>query len=199
MSESQRQKQKIQTRNHIIEISLTEFAKGGLTTTRTSDIATAAKVSHGTVFSHFQTREILLNAVIEEFGMRISSRLHELINNQCGIRTALEAHIQGICEYEMFYTRLISEAPLLDESARNTLIMIQSTISFHLSKVAEEEMKNMKIIEMPFNLMFNTWLGLIHYYLINSYLFAPNESVLARYSNELIEHYIKLISYKEEK
>lgn len=194
MQESQRQKQKIQTRKNLIDIAMDQFAKDGLAAARTSDIAAAAKVSHGTIFVHFPTREILLDEVIEEFGSRIANRLHELIDENCGMKAALQAHLKGIGEYEGFYTRLISEAPVLHESARNTIIMIQSAISFHLSQSAEREMEASKILKMPFDLMFNTWIGLLHYYLTNRDLFAPGESVVSRYGQRLVEHYIKLIS-----
>ncbi len=198
MAESQRQKQKDQTRKHLIEVAMNQFAKNGLTATRTSDIAAAAKVSHGTIFSHFPTREILLDEVIEVFGMRITARLHELVDTNCGIREALKAHLKGIEEYEDFYARLISEAPVLHESARNTLIMIQSAIAFHIMQVAESEMEESKILKMPFDLLFNTWIGLLHYYLTNRDLFAPGQSVILKYGQQLIDHFMNLITCRKE-
>ena len=195
---NKRQEQKEKTRNYIIDVALNQFAKDGLTTTRTSDIANAANLSHGSIFAHFPTREGLLDEVIEEFGTRVTNRLHELVEENCGMRELLWAHLRGIEEYEAFYTRLISEASLLHESARNTLIGIQSAISFHMIQVAEREMESSKIIKMPLNLMFNTWVGLINYYLMNRDLFAPGESVISRYGQRLVEHYMNLISRREE-
>ena len=195
---NKRQEQKEKTRNYIIDVALNQFAKDGLTTTRTSDIANAANLSHGSIFAHFPTREGLLDEVIEEFGTRVTNRLHELVEENCGMRELLWAHLRGIEEYEAFYTRLISEASLLHESARNTLIGIQSAISFHMIQVAEREMESSKIIKMPLNLMFNTWVGLINYYLMNRDLFAPGESVISRYGQQLVDHYMNLISRREE-
>ena len=194
MTKSQRQQQKENTRQLIINVALNEFAKDGLTAARTSDIASAAKVSHGTIFAHFPTREVLLDAVIEEFGVRITARLHELVNENCGMEEVLEAHVKGISEYEKFYTRLVSEGRLLNESSRNSLVMIQSAISFHISQVAEREIKAGKIRLMPVDLLFNTWIGLVNHYLINSDLFAPEGSVMGKHGKKLIEHYINLIS-----
>lgn len=194
MPGTQRQKQKNRTKQHILDVAIKQFAKDGLTVTRTSDIANAAKVSHGTVFAHFPTREVLLGAVIEEFGMRIAKRLHESVDSDGGMKEVFEAHLTGISEYEGFYTRLISEGRLLNESARNSLIMIQSAISFHIIQVAEREMESCKIRFMPVDLLFNTWIGLIHHYLINGDLFSPGGPVLKRYGKELAEHYIKLIT-----
>lgn len=197
MITSQRQKKKLETRKLLIDTALDEFAKAGLINTRTSDIAAAANVSHGTVFAHFPTREILLNEVIEEFGIGITSRLHELVNINSGMKEVLRAHLKGIRENEIFYTRLVSEGHLLNESARNSWIMIQSSISFHIIQVAEKEIKAGTIRDMPVNMLFNTWVGLIHYYLVNRDLFAPGESVLERHSNGLVEHYMNLISIKK--
>ena len=48
--------------------------------------------------------------------------------------------------------------------------------------------------KLPIHLLFNTWLGLVHYYLMNADLFAPGESVLSRYQDELVSHFLALIS-----
>jgi AcrR family transcriptional regulator len=194
MSKSQRQTRKEQTRSRLIAVSLAELAKDGLITTTTASIAQAAGVSHGTVFVHFPTRDSLLSAVIEEFGNRIIHRLHELIAAGGGFRDILEAHIQGLSEFEPFYTRLVTERRLLPEDAKNVLLMIQTTISFHLSQAAESEQEKGLIRRIPLHLLFNTWLGLIHHYLSNSDLFAPDGPVLSRYGRELLDHYIALIS-----
>lgn len=196
MLKTQRQIQKDQTRKHLIDTAFQQFAQNGLTTTRTADIAKAAKVSHGTVFAHFSTQEALLNAVIEEFDIRVSLRLHELAACVSSVRDVLAAHLKGLTEFEAFYTRLVIEGRLLPERARNTFIIIQSAISFHLSQAAEREMKEGTIGPCPIHLLFNTWIGLIHYYLANNDLFAPGESVLERYGPELLEHYMSLIALK---
>lgn len=194
MSETKRQKQKRLTREHLIEIAIKQFGQNGIITTRTSDIAKVANVSHGTVFAHFSTQEDLLISVIEEFGNRITQRLHELVDVNSRLLEVLEAHIKGLIEFEPFYTRLIIERRLLPESAKNTYIMIQSTISFHINIAAEKEIEQGTLRKIPMHLIYNTWIGLIHYYIINSDLFSPNGSVLKQYCNELLHHYINLIT-----
>lgn len=191
---NKRQEQKENTRRLILEAAIDEFAVSGLTAAKTSDIAAAANVSHGTIFAHFPTREVLLNEVIDMFGEKTLRKMHELIKSDCTLEGLLHAHLSGIQEYELFYTRLISEASLLDEMGKHTLVSIQSAISYHLNQIAAEEMKQGKIKNMPFSLLFNTWIGLINYYLMNKDLFAPNESVIERYREQLVEHYINLIT-----
>jgi TetR/AcrR family transcriptional regulator, acrEF/envCD operon repressor len=193
MVETKRQKQKNLTRKHLIEIAIQQFGENGIIATRTADIAKTANVSHGTVFAHFSTQEELLIAVIEEFGIRITQRLHKLLDIDGNLSEVLQAHLTGLSEFEQFYTRLIIERRLLPESARNTYIMIQSTISFHISIAAEKEIEQGIIRKLPMHLIYNTWIGLIHYYLTNGDLFVPNDSVLKQYGDELLRHYMSLI------
>ncbi len=123
--------------------------------------------------SHFSTQEELIIVVIEEFGKRINERLNELASASCSLQEVLEAHLIGLTEYEAFYTRLVIERRLLPESVSSTYIMIQSTISFHISIAAEKEMDKGIIKQIPIHLLYNTWLGLIHYYITKSDLFDP--------------------------
>ena len=192
--ETKRQKQKKLTRKHLIEIAIKQFGENGIITTRTADIAKAANVSHGTVFAHFSTQEELLISVIEEFGNRIIQRLHELVNTNSSLFEVLKAHIVGLIEFEPFYTRLIIERRLLPKSVSNTYIVIQSTISFHISIAAEKAIQQGIIRKAPIHLLYNTWIGLIHYYIINGDLFCPNGSVLKQYRYELVQYYINLIT-----
>lgn len=193
MAETKRQKQKELTRKHLIETAIKLFGENGIITTKTADIAKAAKVAHGTVFTHFPTQEELLIAVIEEFGNRITQRLHQLIDINSSLFGILEAHMTGLIEFEAFYTRLVIERRLLPKAVNNTYIMIQSTISFHIGIAAEKEMKQGTIRKLPIHILYNTWIGLIHYYITNGDLFSPDGSVLKKYSNELLQNYMNLI------
>ena len=191
-----REIQKERTRRKIIAAALGQFAKTGITVTRTEDIARAAGVSHGTVFMHFPTLEALISAAVMEFGECVSMRMHELAEGDACLRDILEAHIKGLAEYEEFYSRLIAERTLLPKSAEYAFIMIQSSASFHISRAAAKEIDEGSVAAYPMHLLFNTWIGLIHYYMQNRDLFAPGGSVLWRYGKELTGHYMNLISTK---
>jgi AcrR family transcriptional regulator len=198
MAISKRQAQKDQTRRQLIEVAFGQFARQGLAAARTSDIADAAGVSHGTVFAHFATRDDLLIAVIEEFGDRVTGRIHELAGSGGSVREVLQAHLNGLMEVEPFYCRLVTERPLLPPDAQNALVSIQSAIAIHLYQAVEREISGGTIRNIPLHLLFNTWIGLIHYYLSNADLFAPGASVLQRYGPELLEHYLNLINLQGE-
>jgi hypothetical protein len=87
----------------------------------------------------------------------------------------------------------VVEGRLLPESARNNLTVIQSAIAFHLIQAAEREIAAGTIRPMAPHLFFNTWIGLLHHYLANNDLFAPGESVLARYGPTLMQHFLAII------
>ncbi len=189
-----RQLQKAETRQKILECAQEEFAENGFLGTRMSDVATAAGVSHGTVFAHYPTQEALITAVIEEYGIRIARRTHELAKSSGKLREILEAHLLGIQEQESFYTRLVLESRNLPPVARQAVISIQSAISFHIGMAATTAMQSGEIIKMPESLLFNTWVGLVNYYLMNSDLFSPETPVLERYGQTLVDHFMKLVT-----
>lgn len=194
--ETLRQKQKNLTRRNIIDVALRLFAINGLTATRTSDVAKEAGVSHGTIFAHFKTQEELLTAVIEEFGMRVNSRLHELASGKNRIKQIFEAHIAALTEFEAFYSRLVIEKGILPEAARITFTVIQSNISFHISQAAQREIDEGLIVSLPIHMVFNGWVALVHYYLMNSDLFSPGQSVLDKYGSQLVDYYMNLLEFK---
>lgn len=192
MKKTKRQLQKEQTKELLLETAYTLFAEKGIMKTRIADVAKAAGVSHGTVFVHFATQEALIMEVIESYGAKIASRSHELADSCETMKSILEAHLAGISEYEKFYTRLVIENRMLPSAARDSWVAIQSAISFHFSQVAEREMRAEESPVIPTYMLFNMWVGLVHYYLMNADLFAPEGNVIGRYGGILTENYIKM-------
>jgi AcrR family transcriptional regulator len=182
-----RTEQKEQTRKHLLNTAYSEFSQKGFIATKTLDIAHAAGLSHGTLFMHFPTREELLIKVVDEFGLKLGTRLQQLSPNQGTAEKVLAVHLKIIEEYESFYTRLVVEGPLLPISVRNRIFMIQSGIAHYLEIYLSKEKKS-----IPIHLLLNSWLGLIHYYLTNRDLFAPGKSVIATCGKELLNHFINV-------
>ena len=161
--------------------------------TRASDIAQAANVSHGTIFVHFPSMEKLIEEVVAIYGQKIALRTYELSQSCDSLSELLQAHLSGIAEVEPFYTRLVNENRDLPSSARDSILAIQSAISFHFSLAVQRERKSAKSSEIPSYLLFNMWMGLIHYYLANGDRFAPEGNVMKRYSRTLIQAFMKLL------
>ena len=187
-----RKLQKEQTRARIVAAAMKVYSEHGFSAPTTA-IAFEAQVSHGSIFVHFPTVESLLVCLLDSFSQDITAELHRLSESGRDIEKLLAMHIDVLIKHEGFYKRLTKEAVYLPEEAKNTFIAIQSTVSIHFLQVLEREIDAGKIKQIPFHMLFNTWLGLIHYYLLNGELFAPGESVLTRYKNTLIECFVALI------
>ena len=186
-----RRLQKEQTRQRIITAAKRVYSEQGFLTPTTT-IAYEAQVSHGSIFVHFSTVESLLLCLLDSFSRDITKELHSL-SESGDIEKLLAMHLDVLIKHEGFYKRLIREAAYLPEEAKNTFIAIQSTVSIHFLQVLEPEIVAGKLKPIPFHLLFNTWLGLIHYYLLNGELFAPQDSVLTCYKDTLIGCFMELI------
>ncbi|HWQ78311.1 MAG TPA: TetR family transcriptional regulator [Anaerovoracaceae bacterium] len=196
MKKTARQLQKEQTKELLIKTAYEIFSERGIMNTRMTDIAHAAGVAHGTIFAHFQTQEALIEEVVETYGQKISFRTHALADSCKDLEALLRAHLSGIMEFERFYTRLIIENQLLPSGARDSWISIQASVSFHFSLVYEREFGHDGRSDIPLYMLFNLWMGLVHYYLENGDLFAPEGNVIRRYQDILINSYLKLLTGK---
>lgn len=189
--------QKEQTKALLLKTAYEVFSKNGIMNTRISDIAEAAKVSHGTIFVHFRSQEALIEEVIGLYGQKIALYAHEYSQDCSGLTDLLRTHLNGIMEYEPFYVRLVLENRILPIGARDAFIAIQSAISLHFSQIAQKEKGLPENGKIPTYMLFNMWIGLVHHYIANGDLFAPEGNVIRRYGDFMIECFIKLLSAKE--
>lgn len=193
MKKTNRQIQKEQTKDLLTKTAYQIFSERGILNTRISDIAQAANVSHGTVFLHFQSQEELITEVVGMYCGKIAARTHELADSKASLRGMLAAHLAGIEEYEPLYIWLVIENRLLPLSARDAWAQVQSAVSFHFSQAVEREKKAGASVSVPTYLLFNMWIGLVHYYFANSDLFAPDGKIIERYGELLITNYLQMI------
>ncbi|MCA9658612.1 MAG: TetR/AcrR family transcriptional regulator [Myxococcales bacterium] len=189
-----RAQKKEMTRQRILDAALAQCADRGFVGLRTAEVARATGVSHGAVFSHFPTREELVDVTVATVGRAISDRLHAELRGAAGLREILTAHLAAIREHEEHYRWLAIEWPNLPPQVQRAWLGIQSAISYHLHAAAERARARGEIREVPQHLLFNTWIALVHHYLIHRELFAPGRSVLDERGAELIDHFLYLLS-----
>ncbi len=91
------------------------------------------------------------------------------------------------------FIRGVIENRLLPPGARDSWISIQSAVSFHFSLVYEREFGHNDRSGILLHMLFNMWMGLVHYYLQNGDLFAPEGTVIGRYQDILVDSYLKLL------
>ncbi|MFI1569147.1 TetR/AcrR family transcriptional regulator [Streptomyces sp. NPDC020490] len=190
---STRVEQKEATRRRLIVQAVRLVGEQGFGQTRTVDVAKAAKVSHGTVFAHFPSREDLILAVAWHIGREITDRLHELAGESGGLIEVLQAHLRCLEENEDVYRQLVIEAPLLPSQFRANWVGLQSAVASYLCAEADAEAAAGRIRALPAHLVFNTWIGLVHHYLINKDLFVTEGSVIAAHGPALVDHFTNLL------
>ncbi|WP_353097644.1 TetR/AcrR family transcriptional regulator [Tissierella praeacuta] len=193
MVQTKRQEQKEFTRRRILDTAFRLYEVGGFSMP-TNVIAQEAGISHGTIFVHFPTKKSLQLHVLERFAKEMGNKLHHLSAAGNNISELLHAHINVLKEYEQFYKTLITELSSLPDETKTILLSLQSTISLHFSVAVERGQQTGTVKDIPLHVLFNTWMGLLHYYLRNSELFAPGASVLDRRRDELVDGFIALIS-----
>ncbi|GHU49602.1 TetR family transcriptional regulator [Clostridia bacterium] len=193
-AQGKRQLQKVATREHIIETAMSVYPAQGFSVP-TNIIAQEAGVAHGTIFVHFPTKENLLFHALERFAEKIGGKLHGLSTSNSDMEALLRAHIEIIGENEAFYKNLIAEISSLSPDTRTRLVSLNSITSHHFGIALQSGIEAGKFKKLSVHMAYNTWLGLVHYYLQNSEFFAPSgESVMERYKDELVNSYIELLN-----
>jgi AcrR family transcriptional regulator len=188
-----REEQRAETRQRIVAAMLHVARRDGFREASTTDVAKHARVSHGLVFAHFPTRDALLVDTITELGIEITNAIHALVRKGAKLRDVLRAHLECIEDDEEIYARLISELPFLPARARSAWVGVQSAISEHLSHAYEAGVAAGELERMPVHLVFNTWIGLVHHYVVHRELFAPSGSVVRKHGTTLVDHYLRLL------
>ncbi|EQA43581.1 transcriptional regulator, TetR family [Leptospira broomii serovar Hurstbridge str. 5399] len=188
-----RHEQKEKTRQNLIETSRNLFAKEGISATTTANIAKTLQISHGTVFLHFPVREDLILAVIDDFGHSLSDELRVNLEQESGIKGILTAHIKVLSEFEDFYYRLLTEMHSLPETVKGTIFMLNAAVSKKLYAAAEPLMSRGEIKKMERQLLFNTWMALLHYYIVNREHLGKTSPILKEKGNYLLKHFLNLI------
>jgi AcrR family transcriptional regulator len=193
MQPATRQEQKVVTRQRLVNAAMSLFARKGIVNTTTADVAKSIRMSHGVVFLHFSRRDDLVIAVIDEFGRRLSGEFRQAFENDLGLRAVLQAHLRVLAEFEPFYARLVTEAPMLPPKVRSTLMMLHAAVSYALFRALERERKAGHARKIPRPLLFNTWIGLVHHYLVNRDVFATGNSVIVEQGDTLVNHFMSLV------
>lgn len=188
---SKRQLQKENTRQRILETAYRIYSLQGFAAS-TAVIAREAGVSHGTIFTHFQSLSQLLEELVRNFGKALAGEVHELAESSGSIEQLLETHLEILARHEDFYFRLVTERSLLPEEVQYLFEDTQTVIAYHFNRIFEREVKKQTVKDIPVHMYFNMWLGLLHYYLWNKDFFSPGEPLFNRYGKELITTFLKL-------
>jgi AcrR family transcriptional regulator len=193
MEKVTRKEQKEKTRAGLVGEAENLFAAKGISNTTTADIAKSLKVSHGTLFLHFPTRDDLIKAVVDEFGERLAATLGQKLSDDLKLKDMLKAHLAVLADFEDFYMRLISESQSLPPHIRSIVYAMNASLSYRFYRAAKADMDRGLIKKMGQVQFFNTWMAMVHYHIMNRDLFSEKAPILNEVGGELIRHFSNLI------
>jgi AcrR family transcriptional regulator len=187
-----RTQQRAQTRQDILAAARRVFEARGFVGASTQDVAREAGVSHGSVFAHFGARDALISAVVDDAILAAETITRQRLKGTRSIGEVLKGHLEGLIQHEEIYARIVVERPFLPEAVQARIVEINAAVASHIFDALTSSgfAKSLKV-EPRF--AFNTWLALIHHYLMNRDLFAPSDSVLTVKGGELIQNYLAMI------
>lgn len=183
-----RSEKKTESRELILKSAYELFSKYGILQTSTQQIAEFAGMSHGNIFAHFSNRNLLVLAVIDQFGKKLAEALNASAAKSQSILELLKCHLDILTDFEAFYTFLVIEGPLLPKELNIAVFSIQSGIASFLDTALKAEKK-----QIPLPMLLNAWLGYIHYHLINRELFTEGTSVLQTHRKTILDFIKRLI------
>jgi AcrR family transcriptional regulator len=124
------------TRDHLITAARTVFERQGYGATRMGDIAAEAGVSHGTVYTYFETKADVLAATLEQFVTALRQSINQVGHEDPGKRLA-HANASYVSAY-VTHARLVmvmEEAAMSDESFARALLDLRRG---HVKRVAQQ-------------------------------------------------------------
>lgn len=189
-----RKDQREQSMQDILEATLALVRKNGFVATNTIDIAKKAGVSNGLIFSHFKTRDGLIQAVISDFESRYIKKFNSCHDPLGSLLKTLESHLEAIKEDEKVYTWLILENHTLPSQSRAAFLMCQNTIN---TKILPSIANNAQGKTAENKMLLITWNALVTYFLTNHDLYAPKGSVVDEKGKEIMSFFLAIAGGKE--
>jgi AcrR family transcriptional regulator len=193
MEKLTRKEQKTQTRTVLIEVAEKMFSKNGIAATSTAEVAKSSGVSHGTLFVHFPTRDELILAVVDKFGERLAMALGAKCDSTMELKDQLKAHVGILSEFEDFYLRMISESLVLPSQIRGQFYALNSSLSYRFFHAARSGIKLGEYKKMDQAQFTNTWLGILHFHIMNRDLFSNTTPLLKYKGEDLVKLFLMLI------
>ncbi len=193
---SDRKDQREQRMQEILEATLKLVRKNGFAATNTIEIAKKAGVSNGLIFSHFKTRDGLIQAVISDFESRYVSKFNNVYDPLGNLQKTLESHLEAIKEDEKVYTWLILENHTLPSQSRAAFLMCQNTINTRILASIAKHSRQVNSQAAESKMLLIAWNALVSYFLTNHDLYAPKESVISKKGTEIINFFLEIAGGK---
>jgi AcrR family transcriptional regulator len=191
---NQREKAKKETREKLLVAAKDEFVKNGLLNISTVDIAKRAGVAHGTVFFHFQNKEILLVEVFDRELLEITDELYVLLHGSNDLEDLLNTYLNFLEREETFFAIIARETPFYSPELRRTILGREAAIRHYFYQAIEKEIKQGQYKAVDITAALTFLFGTLNYYLCLSESFVAGGSVIREKRRAVVDTFIKLLS-----
>lgn len=189
-----REKAKIETRQKILAVTKTEFINNGFLNLSTVNIAKQAGVAHGTVFFHFNNKETLVVAVLDQELFTITTALNQQLYGDYDLKTLLNRYLDFLEEEEAFFTVIARETPFYPAKLRRTIHGREAAIRVYFYRALEKEIKENKFKDVDITLTLNMLFATLNYYLGLREAFVSGESVIREKRQIIVDTFLKMLS-----
>ena len=187
--------------SRVLLASLDLFSELGFENTKASDIARKAKVSEGTVFSHFKTKEGILEAIISPF---LDDIIPEMIRNFSDQKFTFESQefpffLHSIIEDRLYFIqenireiKIIFYRALVDKSLSMKVenIILQSIVK-PLSPILDTYKEKKMIVDWPNERIVRYMISLTLSYILPSMIDDTIKIDIKQATNEIVEFLTK--------
>ncbi|PAT01541.1 hypothetical protein CI105_06560 [Candidatus Izimaplasma bacterium ZiA1] len=118
---NQRELSKEFTRKQILKNTALLLEEKGFFFVSTKQIADSCGISQGSIFLHFQTKDNLLNTIINMYTDEITDKLIKNCNPKENSEYFLKKYLDIIIEYEGILSRLFKDYPYLSDSLKKNI------------------------------------------------------------------------------
>lgn len=118
---NQRKLSKEFTRKQILKNTSLLLEEKGFFFVSTKQIADSCGISQGSIFLHFQTKDNLLNTIINMYTDEITDKLTKNCNPKENSEYFLKNYLDIVIEYEGILSRLFKDYPYLSDSLKKNI------------------------------------------------------------------------------
>lgn len=187
---------KEQTYKRLIRSAKYLYSKNGTLETTTKQICDRAKVAHGTLFSHFKTKEKLVQYVFSDIQTDIAKKLNIYANDpHIRLKELLVNYLGMIASHEQLFVVMSSEFPFYSQEVKNEILATETLVRNMIYQKIEQGIEKGEMRKLDITMSLSFLFGTIQYYLSRKDMFVSgNQSVINLKKNGIVDMFFQLLN-----
>lgn len=158
--------EKVATRERILDAALGVFAGKGYHRASVDDIVRASNTSKGAVYHHFATKEAVFLALVDDFAMRLATRVASTIAERSGalakVEGALAAALSTFADNERLARLILLEAVSLGAVYEAKRAEVHGRFAALIRGYLDEAVREGSIAPLDTTVATLVWLGAVN-------------------------------------